>query len=444
MSQKLNHKIYSVCIRLAREFFPWSFSAYFVLSFVGCTWISDYFSSSTLPPPPAQDLIQRPVPSLKTPPSEGEKSSAKYGPGLDRRVKNLILLLTQADQIHREVLWVLLKDRPPEGKSFFGKTQRALIQSRGQKLTGKSAFRCDQYDVTFQSGKMTGLPLSFTFFEICSKSQGPKKFATLQMSSEGKFIAKYESEGLEEIVGIGSSILNKTMTCEVRLQGESVISQLSCDLILHDKNSEEIYELKKYVYVAGENSLISIEGNLLKNLVAQRKISVNVPLVGKIKMSEVELIPEPVDPRQAREEIEEQKQKEQLGPGAQPLAKEPGQVDGSSAAEFSVRSQMQQPPVRLHPNIPPGGPLVDEQGYPLTPEQIQAIKSQQNLQQGSGGEHGQENNQGQQEGYNQGSQVQGEDQFQNSESIPENHQEGDQEGQFQQEGQQQQNQGFQR
>jgi hypothetical protein len=131
---------------------------------------------------------------------------------------------------------------------------------------------------------------------------------------------------------------------------------MKCDLVLQEKSVEEVYEFSKYEYSSGKNSIVILEGKLLKNLLPQRSVRFTVPLEGKIKVQEKELLPldsvveeSPISPEQT--------------------------IDPDLLKSRRQKKIISVAPVKLHPQSGAEGPWIDEEGYPLTPEQIQEMKT---------------------------------------------------------------------
>ncbi|MFN7905899.1 MAG: hypothetical protein ACK5P5_12020 [Pseudobdellovibrionaceae bacterium] len=228
------------------------------------------------------------------------------------RQKLMVRSLLQADQIHRELIWILMKDRPPLTKTVFGKTARALQQDGGEKLKYKAFFKCDQYSIQKQAQSLGPYPVKINFFETCNGMSG-LPFAEMEMKTDRQILLFFESEKLADIIGIGPSILNKRMPCVIDLNELHIVKEIKCENLYHDRQNGEVFHLKNYRYQKDKDNLIEVSGDVLKNLVPQRKLQVKVPLTGKITFSEKEMHPTEED--LAREEeirkksIEEAKNK---------------------------------------------------------------------------------------------------------------------------------------
>lgn len=393
MKQKLNEKIHFSSRPL------WRLSIVFVLfvSLTHCTGSKDQKNSKTpdeAGPKASQDLQKN-----------SSSISQKNRLSKEDPQQKLMRALDEADQIHREVIAVLLKDRPPLQKSFFGKALRGLQQNAKQSLKGKSAFRCDTYNVTLKKPGLGEYPFELQIFHKCPGQESMEAFSEVYVESARKFRGRFDSRPLSEVVGIASGILNRRFNCDFELKDSGLLQSLRCDLVLHDKNPEEVYEFKKYVYSADKESLISLEGKLLKNLVPQRDVKMTVPLLGKIKVQERELLPpDPlatgpgseaalVDGEKKSSTSTESESTPPSGERVTPVNAEFVSRPGENLVDPDIqksRGQTSAAPgsaVRLHPNSGPNGPWVDEQGYPLTPEQIQEITEQKKKNSAGGSEN---------------------------------------------------------
>lgn len=294
------------------------------------------------------------------------------------RDKHLARAFLQADQIHREVLWVLMKDRPPLTKTIFGKLGRALQSDLGEKLKFKSSFKCDQYAVQKQAQGLGPYPVKMKFFEICGGLSG-SPYAELEVLQKDRMNFFFESEKMGDVLGLGSSILNKRMTCSLELNANQTVQVIKCENLYHDRQDGEVFHLKKYLYQKDKDDLIEVSGEVLKNLVAQRKLQIKVPLTGKIHFSEKEL--QPTEEDLAREQAERQKAieeaknqsrdaKHKVNSADQPTAPNSVQdfVRDASPNKQTIRpDQPQQSPQNQQPRVTlghQGKPILDE-----TPEE---------------------------------------------------------------------------
>lgn len=211
----------------------------------------------------------------------------------DKNLELLIRFFEQADAIHRESWWVLSEERRSSGRSPFGKVQRALQSSQKIKLSNKSLFRCDRYLLKKDILGPKGFPLRVDVYEKCSEKSGAKLIAKV-FSEKSRFVSvSFFPENLEEVLGLGPSVINKTIVCEFWGNESGQLEQLSCKDWAQDRSKEQMIRLDTYLYQRSEKNMIKLRGKVYENLTDTRSIVADVPLNGKIQVIETELYPPP-------------------------------------------------------------------------------------------------------------------------------------------------------
>lgn len=201
----------------------------------------------------------------------------------------------QADAIHREAWWVLTEMRPPVSKSPFGKVQRALLSSMDIKLSNKSLFRCDRYVVKRDVLGVSGFPQKAEIFEKCSEKVAAKKIAEFFAPRASEIQVTFFPDGLEEILGLGATVLNRSILCTLIGNEKEQLQSLKCKDWAQDRTKEQMIRLDVYDYERAGKNLIKLRGKVYENLSDIRKIEADVPLEGKVNVIETELYPpEPV------------------------------------------------------------------------------------------------------------------------------------------------------
>ncbi len=229
--------------------------------------------------------------------------------GQDQSLMALTRYFGQADLIHKEVWWVLSAEKKPVGKSPFGKVERALISFAHEshlsnvKLSNKSLFRCDRYVVTRHHSSPFAFPQNFEIFEKCSNKSNAKKIADVNFIKATEFGVIFYPENLEEVLGLGPTILNKKIECQIRVNSAEVISSMLCQNWSQDRSEDvakknmqvngaenvQMVRIDTYEYQKNGKDLIRLRGKIFQNLAEIRKIDVLVPQVGKIQVTETEL-----------------------------------------------------------------------------------------------------------------------------------------------------------
>lgn len=219
---------------------------------------------------------------VKTLPQGSPESSPR-----DKSLDVLTRYLAEADGIHREAWWVLNAVRPPVGKSPFGKVQRAFLSSQNIKLTNKSLFRCDRYVVKRDILGVLGYPQKGEVFEKCSDKAEAKRIASFDVPREGELQLTFYPDNLQEVLGLGAGILNRAILCT--LKGNDKLESLSCKDWAQDRSSEQMIRLDVYEYQKSGKNMIRLRGKVYQHLSDIRKIEADVPMEGKITVTETEL-----------------------------------------------------------------------------------------------------------------------------------------------------------
>lgn len=209
----------------------------------------------------------------------------------DTSLNLLVRYFEQADAIHREAWWVLTNERWPLTKSPFGKVQRALMSFQNLKLANKSAFRCDRYIVRRDVKNLTGFPQEVKVFEKCSEKIEAKLLAEVQAPNRKEVQVVFYPENLEEILGLSSAVVNKSISCTIQGDGEGRLLVLRCQHWSQDRSKEQTIRLETYDYEKSGKNLIQLRGKVLENLTEIRKIVADVPMEGKVEVLETELYP---------------------------------------------------------------------------------------------------------------------------------------------------------
>ncbi len=206
----------------------------------------------------------------------------------DRILSSFARLLMQADAIHREAWWVVAADRKVQGKSIFGKLQRAIISELGEKIANKNVFSCDRYFVKREILSMQGFPQKGEAFEKCV-SGGSASFAEYEIKNENLALIIFYPQHLNDVVGLATSILNRKIRCTLNGSGDDKLEKLHCENLAQDRNASQSIQFSVYNYERAGQNLIEIKGQVYEDLLPIRKIEAKVPLEGKISVVETQV-----------------------------------------------------------------------------------------------------------------------------------------------------------
>jgi hypothetical protein len=233
------------------------------------------------------------APEKKSSPAETTKSlvevKAEKTPTLkDHELLRFERYLEQADAIHREAWWVVAAERKVQGKSVFGKAQRALQNELGVKLGNKSLFRCDRYFVKRDILSPLGLPQEGEIYEKCSQN-GATLIADYSLPDKTHGEINFYPQHLDEVMGIQTSILNRKVHCVLGGDEEGKLDSLHCENMAQDRSSTQSIQFSVYDYRKTGKNLLSLKGQVYESLAPMRKIEAQVPMEGKIRVVETQV-----------------------------------------------------------------------------------------------------------------------------------------------------------
>jgi hypothetical protein len=197
----------------------------------------------------------------------------------------------QMDAVLREGVWVVRKERAPQGKSIFGKLQRALTVEMKQKLSNKSLFRCDVYSMSRRVQGISGVPQSAEVFHKCSGKESMVKFGEWSHPTPNELTMTFEANQLSEILGMMTEILNPKISCKLKSNPAGIIESFSCDNLMfdYDPRKNQVLRFKRFEYEKAGQHLLHLRAEILENLEPIRKIEADVPLEGVILVTETVL-----------------------------------------------------------------------------------------------------------------------------------------------------------
>lgn len=217
-------------------------------------------------------------------------------PDLDRIAK----LSHQADQIAREAWWVATSEKLGVERSPFGKLKRAALMALDGRLSSKGRFACDRYLVV----PLPGLAKNFEISEFCNTKAAPKKFAAWTITGPHSAKVEFEPANLGEVLGLGASIFSKRFSCELVWTDSDVLDSMKCPHWEQDRGNSQVVSWQTFDFHRGAGNVLMLRGKVLENLQAVRKIEADVPLAGKIVVTETvtQAPPEEKKPPEAKKQ----------------------------------------------------------------------------------------------------------------------------------------------
>lgn len=227
-----------------------------------------------LPTEKKEEIVIVDTPPLKPSP-EAERAYAKM---LGANFKFL-------GSLEKEVLKLLLEASSPEVNQF------EVLAFGFDKLNGAKAgflqgFGCQKIAVRIA-------PKKFEVYSECTKPA--KKLAEISedLSNKNRLTVIFLTSNWKVILGNAAGI-NPERTCEITLKDNKVQSLDCKDTVFSPRFTGvdiNLYELKirKYIFNRNQADELVIEGGQYKDLIENKKISMTVPMTGKISIIEKEL-----------------------------------------------------------------------------------------------------------------------------------------------------------
>ncbi|MGZ6449217.1 MAG: hypothetical protein ACXWRA_14350 [Pseudobdellovibrionaceae bacterium] len=209
----------------------------------------------------------------------------------DKELQKILHWFEQMDAIFREALWVIRKEKAPQGKSIFGKMQRALLIEMKQKLSNKSLFKCDVYSMTRNKAALGEVPQDAEVMHQCNTKESFIKIGNWSHPKANELNIHFRGGNLEEVLGFATSILSPQISCQLKSNDHDIIENFSCDGLMIDYNpaKNQVLRFNRFEYQRSLNNMLYMKAEVLENLDPVRKIEVEVPLEGKITVTETVL-----------------------------------------------------------------------------------------------------------------------------------------------------------
>ena len=240
---------------------------------VGCT-------KKELPSSKKEDaVVDVPTTIVNTPPLKaGPEAEKAYARMLGANLKFL-------GSLEKEVLKLLLEGSSPEVNQFevlsFG-----FDKFNGAKTGFLQGFGCQKIAVR-------AAPKKFEVYSECTKPAKKLADITEDSSNKNHLTIVFLTSNWKVILGNAAGI-NPERTCEVIFKDNKVQSLDCKDTVFSPRFTGvdiNLYELKirKYLFNRNQANELVIEGGQYKDLIENKKISMTVPMSGKISIIEKEL-----------------------------------------------------------------------------------------------------------------------------------------------------------
>lgn len=270
----------------------------------------------------------------------------KQKPKISRVLRESIYF---AASLEREALKLIVKNESSARKTLFSTLSYIIENYSGSKKSAPLGLDCSKYDVQFVSQR-------WVILKACYRPAS--EVAMIKPIREG---SEYEFEFVTSqwasVLGMSAVLTGSNVTCRMTIVDDK-LSGLSCDNWIHqvseDQTSSTVVKANEFIFNRNATKQFIIKGGFYKELVQNKKIDIEVPLRGKIKVFEKELkiidafseYKDGVMDEIKKEEIkpESQDNKNQSGGEEVPQNQEQTQGENQSQTEGQSQDQTQQEP----------------------------------------------------------------------------------------------------
>lgn len=224
--------------------------------------------------------LQTSVPKINSTPDPAKEQ--------ERELQKIMHWFEQMDAVLRESLWVIRQERAPQGKSLFGKMQRAVLIEMKQKLSNKSLFKCDVYSMTRNVKGLNGVPQSAEVFHQCNRKESFVKIGDWDHPNANELTMNFRGGNLAEVLGFATGIFSPKIQCKLKSTENGIIEKFSCENLMFDYNpaKNQVLRFSRFEYEKSSKQILHIKAEVLENLDPVRKIDVDVPMEGAISVTE--------------------------------------------------------------------------------------------------------------------------------------------------------------
>ena len=263
----------------------------------------------------------------------------KQKPKISRVLRESIYF---AASLEREALKLIVKNESSSRKTLFSVLSYIVENYSGSKKSAPIGLDCSKYDVQFASERW-----------VISKScyRPASEVVMIKPVREG---AEYQFEFVTSqwasVLGMSAVLTGSNVTCRMTIVDEKLIG-LSCENWIHqvseDQISSTVVKANEFVFNRNATKQFIIKGGFYKELVQNKKIDIEVPLQGKIKVIEKELkvidefsaYKDGVTDEIKKEETKPESQETKSQSGGEEAPKGQEQSQGENQTESQTESQ---------------------------------------------------------------------------------------------------------
>lgn len=266
----------------------------------------------------------------------------KQKPKISRVLRESIYF---AASLEREALKLIVKNESASRKTLFSVLSYIIENYSGSKKSAPLGLDCSKYDVQFASEK-------WVISKACYRPAS--EVVMIKPVREGKeYEFEFATSQWASVLGMSAVLTGSNVTCRMTIVDEK-LNGFSCENWIHqvseDQISATVVKTNEFVFNRNAAKQFVIKGGFYKELVQNKKIDIEVPMQGKIKVIEKELkvIDEfsaykdgVTDEIKKESKPEGQEAKSQSGSEEAPKSEEQSQTEGQIPVENQNPSEGQ-------------------------------------------------------------------------------------------------------
>lgn len=189
-----------------------------------------------------------------------------------------------AKSLEREALKLLIRDNPQQNQTLFSVLSYALESHSGAKKSAPFGLDCTRYDL-----KKSGSVISV--LKLCTKPA--VEVASINVDREdSEYHIKFNIHEWGRVVGASAALTGSDIKCQLKIVKEK-LNLLKCENWAMQTNQEQlsatVIKTDEFVFQRNAAQQFVIRGGFYKELIKNKKIDIEVPLDGKIKIIEKEI-----------------------------------------------------------------------------------------------------------------------------------------------------------
>lgn len=189
-----------------------------------------------------------------------------------------------AASLEREALKLLIRGNSMQKNTLFSVLSYILETSSGSKKSTPLGLDCGKYDLKFEKS-------AILIAKSCRKPA--QDIATVMIVKEdSEYEVMFKTSEWGSVLGISAVLTGSDIKCKLRLVDEK-LNVFSCEnwifQLSEDQLSSTVIKADTFLFQRNATQQFVIKGGHYKELVQNRKIDIEVPLKGKIKIIEKEI-----------------------------------------------------------------------------------------------------------------------------------------------------------